>query len=311
MKYIFGPVPSRRLGESLGIDTIPLKTCNFQCVYCQLGRTTHFTNQRNSYHPKEQILNEVRVALQENENKIDYITFVGSGEPLLCKDLGYLIQQIKQFTDIPICVITNGSLLCNPAVREELMPIDIILPSLDAADPKTFIKVNRPHPQIKYELFLQGLIDFRKQFPGQFWVEIMLMDTINDSLDHLHKLKETIDLVHPDRIDINVPIRPPAEHWVKIPKQETLNHLKEIFHDYTDINFPEAGYFRSYSENFEQELINIIKRHPMRQDQIIETFQSDSLTSDTILAQLDLLEKQKKIKKKMYNNKVFWNYLIG
>ncbi len=306
MKYCIGPVPSRRLGRSLGIDPIPSKTCNFQCIYCQLGRTTNFTNERKNYFPKEEIIADMKEAIQQNEKKIDYITFVGSGEPTLYKDLEELILKAKELSNKPVCIITNGALFCDPKVRESLLVADAVLPSLDAGDEKSFVKINRPHPTIKLDSVIQGFIDFRNVFKGKFWIEIMLMKGINDSKEELLKIYEKIDLIKPDRIDINVPIRPPVEKWVEIPDKTIISSLNEIFKDYNNINFPEMGTFNIYSSNFEKELLSIIERHPMRQNQIINTFYSNNFNQEKILNRLKKLEFNKKIKKMIYDNQIFW-----
>ncbi|MGQ4876441.1 MAG: radical SAM protein [Promethearchaeia archaeon] len=311
MKYVYGPVPSRRLGRSLGIDPLPSKTCNYQCIYCQLGKTTNFTNKRENFFPKKEIIAEMKEYIILNEKNIDYITFVGSGEPTLYKDLGDLILKAKEFSNKPICVITNGALLYDDEVKEELMIADIVLPSLDAGDEKSFIKINRPHPSIKFEEVIQGFIDFNKKFKNKFWIEIMIMKGINDMREELLKIKDKLDLIKPDRIDINVPIRPPAEKWVKYPDKDIIPLLNEVFGDYNDINFPEMGKFGFYSSNFEKELLSIIERHPMRQDQIIGTFSSKEFTKEKILRQLKVLELEKKIEKKIYNDKIFWKLHSG
>jgi len=309
MKYVYGPVPSRRLGSSLGIDPIPSKTCNYQCIYCQLGRTTNFPNERKNFSPKNEIIAEMKTAIKQNENNIDYITFVGSGEPTLYRDLGALILKVKEFSKKPVCVITNGALLYDLEIRNILMHADVVLPSLDAGDEKSFIRINRPHPSIKFDAMIQGFIDFQKNFKGKFWIEIMIMKGINDSKEELLKIKEKIDLIKPDRIDINVPIRPPVEEWVKIPGKNIISLLNEIFGEYYDINFPEIGKFGFYSSDFEKELLSIIERHPMRQEQILETFSSNNFNKDEILLRLENLESKKKIKKILYGQKIFWKLL--
>ena len=306
MKYVYGPVPSRRLGRSLGIDPIPSKTCNYQCIYCQLGKTTYFTNKRRNYYPKEDIIVEMKKAIKQNEKEIDYITFVGCGEPTLYKDLGELIIKAQELSSKPICVITNGAILYNSEVSKALSLANVVLPSLDAGDEKSFIKINRPYPTIKYDKVIQGFIEFNKHFKGQFWVEIMIMKGINDSKEELLKIKEKIDYINPDRIDINVPIRPPVESWVEIPHKSIISILNEIFGDYYDINYPEKGIFGLYSSDFEEELFAIIKRHPMRQEQILETFSSNNSDKDKILLRLEKLESLKKIKKIIYNDQIFW-----
>jgi len=306
MKYVYGPVPSRRLGRSLGIDPIPSKTCNFQCIYCQLGKTTKFTNERRDFYPKEDIYKEMEESINQNKEKIDYITFVGSGEPSLCKSLGKLILKAKELSDKPICVITNGSLLHHEDVRDELIISDVVLPTLDAGDEKLFIKINRPHPSVKYEKMVQGYIDFRKEFNGKFWIEVMLMKGINDSIEELLKIKHKLDLIKPDRIDINVPIRPPTESWVQIPDKNVIPILNDVFGEYNNINFPERGIFSVFSSNFEVELMILLERHPMRQEQIFETFSSKKFNEQDLLLELNTLVSQNKIKKVVYNNQTFW-----
>ena len=306
MKFCYGPVPSRRLGRSLGIDILPSKTCNYQCIYCQLGRTNNFTNTRRDFFPKEQIVEEIEKAIKQNEDKADYITFVGSGEPTLYKSLKELILHVKAITKKPICVITNGSLLFDSEVQEALFLADVILPSLDAGDNKNFIRINRPHPTLNFDRIINGLVDFRKNYEGKFWIEVMLIKGINDSKGDLTKIKEKIDLIKPDRIDINVPIRPPTEQWVSIPDKEIIFLLKDIFGKYYDMNYPEFGEFDIYSNNFEQEFLAIIQRHPMRQDQILETFSTPYFTEMDIIKNLKSLESQEKIKKWFYNDQIFW-----
>jgi len=163
MNYVFGPVPSRRLGQSLGVDTIPLKTCNWNCVYCQLGRTMPVTHDLQEYFPSEAILAEIKYALASHEpGDIDWITFVGSGEPTLHAGLGWLIQETKALTIKPIAVITNGSLLYLPSVRQALVEADAVLPSLDAGTPQLYRQINRPHPEATFERLVDGLTAFRQ-----------------------------------------------------------------------------------------------------------------------------------------------------
>ena len=308
MRYIYGPVPSRRLGRSLGVDPIPSKTCNYQCIYCQLGKTTNFTNTRSNFIPKYDIQQEIKAAIRQNEGNFDYITFVGSGEPTLYKDLKELIETVKRESKKPICVITNGSLLYNDDVKQALNLVNVVLPSLDAWDQKSFRKIHRPHPTLNYNKILNGLIKFRNEFNGKFWIEIMLMKNINDSEEQLIKIKEKIDLINPDRVDINVPIRPPTEDWVKIPDKSVFSTLNSIFGSYYPINFPEIGNFTTYSLDFEKELLNIIERHPLRQNQIFKIF-SKNFKKALLLKKLKKLQKQKIIQKKTYGNVIFWKKL--
>jgi len=307
LKHVFGPVPSRRLGNSLGIDPIPSKYCNFGCVYCQLGSTRHKINTRQSFFDPEIILEEIKFALEKNEQEIDYITFLASGEPLLSLDIGELIKKTKKISQIPICLITNGALLSNINVQNEILEADVVMPTLDAGNEKTFLKINRPHHDIKFDKMIDGLISFRKKYVGQIWMEVMLIKDENDSRKELEGIKKKLNLINPDRVYINVPIRPPTESWVKIPSIISLKIANTILKPYRDITEPEIGDFILYSDDFESELINIIKRHPLKEEQIYATF--PELNKGAINKKLAYLMKNKKIKKIKYDDKVFWQYI--
>src|SRR4030042_6378335 len=192
LKYIFGPVPSRRLGRSLGVDLVPYKTCSFDCIYCDLGRTTHKTTFRESYVKPEEIRREVELALPTLSKKPDYITLSGSGEPTLNQNIGDIIHAIKDLTSIPLAVLTNGSLLSIEEIRKELIEADMVLPSLDAITDVTFQCLNRPSPLLKIEEIISGLIQFRKQYRGQIWLEILFCRGINDDRGEIEKLKGVI-----------------------------------------------------------------------------------------------------------------------
>ena len=179
MSQIFGPVPSRRLGFSLGVDTIPFKTCSLDCIYCQLGRTTNKTIERKEYIAGENILREIEEILKRKK-KIDYITFSGSGEPTLNSRMEEMITQIKRLTSIPVAILTNGTLLYQPRMREELMEADLVIPSLDAVSEEVFEKINRPHHKLKINEVIKGINTFSQEFRGKIWLEIMLVKGVND-----------------------------------------------------------------------------------------------------------------------------------
>jgi wyosine [tRNA(Phe)-imidazoG37] synthetase (radical SAM superfamily) len=270
MKYVFGPVPSRRLGQSLGIDTIPLKTCNWNCVYCQLGRTVPLTNRRREYFPRDEILAEVQQELAAHKpSEIDWVTFVGSGEPALHIGLGWLIRKVKGLTNLPIAVITNGAIFYLPEVRAELAAADAVLPSLDAGNRKLYRKVNRHHPDATYKRLVDGLVEFRKEYPGRLWVEVMLVRGLNDTEDALCEIAEVLKRVQPDAVHINLPTRPPAETWVQPPDEEGLIRAISILGNIAEVVHPAEGSFdlRGY-ENVVDAVIGIITRHPMRQDEL-------------------------------------------
>lgn len=273
MNYVFGPVPSRRLGQSLGIDTILLKTCNWNCVYCQLGRTVPSINVRCEYVPAEEILLEAEQVLKSHMNgEIDWVTFVGSGEPTLHVRIGWLIRQIKTMTDKPIAVITNGSLLYLPEVRDELMVADAILPTLDAGTAMLYRKINRPHPQATFERLVDGLIAFREEYRGKLWVEVMLVRGLNDTPQALEDIAQILQRVKPDAVHINLPTRPPAETWAQPTDDEGLMRAISILGNAAEVVHPaEGGFDLSGHENVMDAIIGIITRHPMRQDELKRT----------------------------------------
>ena len=273
MNYVFGPVPSRRLGQSLGIDTIPLKTCNWNCVYCQLGRTRPLTNERKEYFPSADILAEVKTALASHQpGEIDWVTFVGSGEPTLHSRIGWLIRQVKMLADLPVAVITNGSLLYLPEVRQELAAADAVLPTLDAGTADLYRQINRPHPDITFERLVDGLIAFRGTYSGKLWVEVMLVQGLNDTEAALQEIAAVLRRVQPDEVHINLPTRPPAETWVRPSDAEGLLRARAILGDIAVVVHPAEGEFDlSGFDTAVDAIIAIITRHPMRQEELERT----------------------------------------
>jgi len=270
MNYVFGPVPSRRLGQSLGIDTIPLKTCNWNCVYCQLGRSVPLTNERREYFPHADILAEVETALSTHSpGEIDWVTFVGSGESTLHSSIGWLIRQVKVLTRLPVAVITNGSLLYLPEVREELSPSEAVLPTLDAGNPHLYRKINRPHPEVSFERLVEGLTAFRREYQGQLWVEVMLVRGLNDTVEALREIAAILQTIHPDQVHINLPTRPPAELWVQPPDEEGLLRAQAILGEVALVVHPAEGNFDlSGHKDVVDAVVAVITRHPMSEEEL-------------------------------------------
>ena len=268
--FVFGPVPSRRLGKSLGIDPIPLKTCNWNCVYCQLGRSTPLVNERKNYYVPEAILAEVQAALAAHRpGDIDWITFVGSGEPTLHASLGLLIRQVKTLTDLPVAVITNGSLLYLPEVRQELSAADAVLPTLDAGNAQLYRKINRPWPRLTFERLLDGLIAFRQMYHGKLWIEVMLVKGLNDTEDALRGIAAAFQRIKPDQVHIVLPTRPPVEPWVEPTDEAGLMRAVAILGDVAQIVHPAEGDFDlSGCDTVVEAIVSIITRHPMREDEL-------------------------------------------
>jgi wyosine [tRNA(Phe)-imidazoG37] synthetase (radical SAM superfamily) len=275
MKFVYGPVPSRRLGQSLGVDPVPLKTCNWNCVYCQLGRSKPMVNERREYFPAEAILDDVKRALASHApGDIDWITFVGSGETTLHSRLGWLIQEVKALTQHPVAIITNGSLLYLPEVREELALADAVLPSLDAGTPELYQRVNRPVAGLPFESLLEGMIAFRKGYQGKLWVEVMLVQGLNDSELALRDIANALARIQPDEVHIVLPTRPPVETWVQPPNEESLLHARALLGDIAHVLHPGSGSFDlSGNESLTEAVVGIITRHPMRESELIETLQ--------------------------------------
>jgi len=288
--YTYGPVPSRRLGRSLGVSPIPPKTCSYSCVYCQLGRTNQLTPQRASFFPKEDIFSEIKDKLASSE--VDFITFVGDGEPTLSADLGWLIQMCKKHSSKSIAVITNGSLLYRQDVRNDLREADVVLPTLDAGNEEIFRRINRPHGEIGYNTMLQGQVDFRREFRGQIWLEVMLVHGLNDTEEALKDISKAVKQINPDRIYITTPIRPPAEAWVKPPRPEGIIRAQEILGKTFTIAENESGGFGLESfTNAKEAIMEIGSRHPLRQEQAleIESIFSEPGTLEKLLEEQELV----------------------
>ncbi len=229
MKHIFGPVPSRRFGRSLGIDLFPeKKQCTFNCIYCEVGNGKPVKDLVNFDY--QLVIEELKRWLTENQtNPPDFITFAGSGEPTLYIQLGQLIEKIKEITDIPVVVLTNGSLFFLKEVRRNCKRCDYLVPSLDAGCKETFLKINRPHREFAdYERYVQGLIEMRNEFKGHYLLEVLLVEGINTDEKEFYLLKEKIDMIKPDRVQINTVFRPPAEGFAHSVDEKTILKFKEI-----------------------------------------------------------------------------------
>ena len=210
MAHLFGPVPSRRLGRSLGVDLIPPKTCPYHCIYCEVGPTTCQTRPRFSYQT-EAIIEELADYLKDPGVRPDVITLAGSGEPTLNLGLGRIIREIKAMSPIPVAVLTNGALLYLPEVRRELAAADVVLPSLDAAREETYRAINRPLPELSLESLLDGLTSFRREYRGRIWLEVMLLKGLNDTEAELTLLRRALAKIAPDKIQLNTAVRPVVE----------------------------------------------------------------------------------------------------
>ncbi|MBU0481740.1 MAG: radical SAM protein [Proteobacteria bacterium] len=277
-KYLFGPVNSRRLGLSLGVDLVPVKTCSYDCLYCEVGLTTNLTCERKEYVPTREIIEELDCFLQElvpHGNRIppDIITITGSGEPTLHTGIGEIIAFIKNSTDIPVAVLTNSSKLSDPAVRLALLAADVVIPSLDSALPASFRKVNRPARECADPLeIIDGLRAFTEEFGGKILLEILLAEGINDSEEDIVALVEAVKCIRPERVQLNTVVRPPAEGWVRPLTADRLSEIAgriqscpvEIIADFSG-----SGNRRS-ADAGGQEIEKMLKRRPCTMSDICE-----------------------------------------
>jgi wyosine [tRNA(Phe)-imidazoG37] synthetase (radical SAM superfamily) len=272
MRHVFGPVPSRRLGQSLGVDPIVFKTCNWNCVYCQLGRSTPMSRERKEYVPTNDVVAEIRQALREHgPGEIDWITFGGSGEPTLHSGLGTMIRAVKEMTSIPVAVLTNGSLLYLPEVQVDLMPADAVLPTLDAGTDEVYQQVNRPRPELIFERLVGGLQSFRRVYGGKLWVEVMLVKGLNDGEEALRDLAAVLARIRPDEVHVNRPVRPPAEGWVSVPDEEALARAAAILGQGARVVRGAGGVLDlSGHGDLHEAVIEILARHPMSADELTE-----------------------------------------
>jgi len=233
-RHVSGPVPSRRLGRSLGVDLVPFKTCTYDCIYCQLGRTTNKTIERKEYVGIDGVLAELETKLNVGRAP-DYICLAGSGEPTLNLRIGDLIERIKDRTRIPVAVLTNGSLLWMPDVRDALMAADLVLPSLDAGTEHLFHHVNRPHGDISFETMVEGLAEFTEKFPKSVWLEVFLLAGITGIPSELVMISALARHIRPERVQLNTVCRPPVEDFAFALSPEQMLAFRGVFPGQVDI----------------------------------------------------------------------------
>lgn len=260
--FTYGPVPSRRLGMSLGVDIVPPKICTLDCVYCQLGRTTKSSVVREDFVDISAVLAEIKAKLDAGL-KADYITLGGSGEPTLNSRLGDLIDGIHRLTDIPVAVLTNGTLFYRQDVRSECAKADMVAPSLDAGDEATFEAVNRPNRDITIEKLVSGLEQFRKEYSGQIWLEVFLIAGVNTDAEQVELIKGLIERIHPDKIHLNTAVRPPAEPNVRAVPREVLDRIaRQIGGVCEVIGEAPVGLSDRHEIRAEADVVSVLKRRP-------------------------------------------------
>jgi wyosine [tRNA(Phe)-imidazoG37] synthetase (radical SAM superfamily) len=257
--HVFGPVPSRRLGVSLGIDLVPFKTCSFDCIYCQLGATTCLTTGRSQYVRNDLVLDEVDRFLSENEEP-DFITLSGSGEPTLNSGFPDVIRNIKRLTEVPVAVLTNSSLMWMKDVHRGLMYSDLVVPSLDAGSESIFREINRPHPSLSLDRIIRGITKFSTNFNGKIWMEIMLVNGKNDGDKELDLISQAINYIDPERVQLNTVVRPPSEEFARPIKRERMIEISNMLGAEIIADYKDRG--REMGRDIEEKIISMLLRRP-------------------------------------------------
>jgi len=298
MKYnhLFGPVPSRRLGISLGVDLVPLKTCTLNCIYCECGRTTDLTVERKNYVPLSQVKEEL-IDYFANNPRPDYITFSGSGEPTLNSSIADMLHFIRNHIhDIPVAVLTNGTLFSIKQVREDIKDAAVVIPSLDAATDKIFRKINRPYPRLKIDTIIEGIVKFRKEYGGQIWLEIFIVPGMNDAEHELIALKQAIEKIGPDRVQLNTLDRPGPVSTLGAATRQELEHIIHFWqldNVFIIADVSERKELLSYRTDTESAILGTIARRPCTLKDLSEIL---GMQINEVNKYLDVLEADGKIK---------------
>ena len=300
-QYVFGPVPSRRLGRSLGVDLVPFKTCTYDCIYCQLGRTTNKTTQRKEWVPIDSVIDQLKEKLSSNP---DYITLSGSGEPTLFLQLEELISRIKNITSIPVAVLTNGSLLWLPEVRNSLELADLVIPSLDAGCNQMFQYVNRPHSNISFNKMLEGLVKFRVEYTGKYWLEVFLLAGVTTPEMEINRLTTCIKSICPDKVQINTVIRPPAENFAEPVLQKQLEAIAKQLYENAEVIADYSGVHKQQDFVAQREdVLALLKRRPCSIKDVAAVL---GLHRNEALKYVEELSSEGKIEAKPQNNQLYY-----
>lgn len=269
--YLFGPVPSRRLGRSLGIDLIPFKTCSFDCIFCQLGRTTCKTIERKAYVPVDSVIAELDTWLNEG-GTADTITLSGSGEPTLHAEFGRIIEFARHATDIPVALLTNGSLLIDPEVRARAAQANIVKVSLSAWDTFSYEQINRPHPDIPFKRVIDGQWQFRNQFSGTLWMEVFLILGTNTAPRHVAAIADLVRIIAPDKVQLNTAVRPPCESYAYAVPEAEMRNLAQLFDPVAEIIAEYSPDSSARVQANEADILEMLERRPCTLDEVCRVF---------------------------------------
>jgi len=302
-RRVYGPVPSRRFGLSLGVDLIPFKTCCYDCVYCQLGKTTELTVERSDFYPVEEVLADVEAALGSGPAP-DVITLAGSGDPSLYRSIGPLIDGLRELGDIPVVLLTNGALLFDGEVARDALRADILAPSLDAGDEESFLKINRPHAAIGYADMLRGLQEVCKKHPGKVRLEVMLVGGQNDSDESIRRIAGHLGSIRADSIDINTPVRPtpggeavPADANRLEAAARAFGPTARIVAEYRGPRAPDPG------RGVERKILEMISRRPCTVEDIHSSL---GIHPNQVIKMLDEAVKAGKVQQRQGEGQIYY-----
>lgn len=302
----FGPVPSRRLGQSLGVNTVPCKTCTYSCVYCQLGPTTDTTVERRTYYHTEAVVEEVIDRLRALKSVPDYVTFLGCGEPTLAANMSGILSGISASWEGKKALLTNGALFWMDDVRKESLGFDVVLPTVSAGNEQLFRKIHRPFRTLNHYMVIEGLRTFALNFTGEIWVEVMLMKGVNDDRRSLEEIRTCIEPLHADKIHLTAPIRPPSERWILCPTKEAVELAMQLIPGSVDTMGHEEGGFGSRREKVVEDLLDMARVHPMREEQIIDVFRKSGLSPEEASEHLARMVDEGVILRTEHVGKVFY-----
>jgi wyosine [tRNA(Phe)-imidazoG37] synthetase (radical SAM superfamily) len=288
---------------------VPHKVCTYNCIYCQVGRTTEETVVRKEYIPREEVLEEVKSFLSKGGPPIDHLSLSGSGEPTLHSQIRSIIEGIKGMSKTPVAVLTNGSLLYEKDVREDLLQADVVLPSLDAVSQEVFRKINRPPGGFSVEKVIAGIVEFRRIYRGQIWLEILFCRGVNDGQDELGRMKEAIDQIRPDRIHLNTVVRPPAETWARPLSAEELEKIQAFLGERASVITEFDRHLLSGLEgDRREEILKILRRRPLS---VIDLSKGMGISLEELEGEIRPLVQEGKLRVRSVGDLVYYEIAKG
>ncbi len=302
--YIFGPVPSRRLGISLGVDLMPHKTCTLDCVYCECGKTTHLTIKPDEYTPVDKIKHELNSFLASSP-RLDTITFSGSGEPTLHSGIGEVIQYIKSdFPEYNVALLTNSTLFSFSEIRKKILDVDLVIASFDAASEALFRTINRPHPGLDNKAVVEGILALKNEYSNQFWIEVFIVPGFNDNLDEITLIQDFMNRIKPDRIHLNTLDRPGTEKWVEPASKDVLKKIHACMRNVNIVqNIDYSTSEKRPSDDILKFILSILRRRPCTAEDL-----SNSTGADLkkVNQYLDILLKNREVKMEKMPRGIFY-----